>query len=522
MINNKTMVETARIQNNRASPLATTIQNAFNQLQTLEGSKSTTLPPDLLQHLFQTIQKLLSQLESQSNTKEESVDVTTPPVQKEMPPTNNDQPTSRKIVGSEDDDTINGTRNDDTIHAQSGNDRVNGRQGRDTLLGQQGNDRLYGGKGDDQLEGGAGNDYLAGGRGNNTLLGGEGDDTLYTRLGSDILDGGEGNDTARIRANIDEYTLKVIEQDSPDAAENTSTDNAKILLTHKETGQTIEAVNIEKFRFDDVRLSLDEIKQRATDIDTKKAAGAEAIDKLFDLSSDTFDSSKKAQYEKILNDLYSESPSFKRYIDKGITDEKKITLELSQAGSTEASHGLSTDGKNFSVTINENDPSFLAVYDLETNTVNLEQGLSVERTLVHEVVHSSLGLGAAGDGDLTQQFKTGARELDAYTNFQYAEEFKADLEARRGEPLPDDVDVTSPETLDLLMNAIGPGEIVRLTNQIFQESDNYKENPRASFGSYSDTNWDGVPYIGNVLNDLYNDDLAKDDKLDLLYLTLNV
>ena len=111
------------------------------------------------------------------------------------------------IIGTEGDDKLKGTRGHDRIEGLAGNDRLSGRQGNDVLNGGEGNDRLYGGRGNDFLNGGTGNDYLSGGRGNNRLNGGAGDDTLASRLGNDILDGGSGNDTARIRGNLEDYTI---------------------------------------------------------------------------------------------------------------------------------------------------------------------------------------------------------------------------------------------------------------------------------------------------------------------------
>lgn len=71
----------------------------------------------------------------------------------------------RKIVGSKQDDYIDGT---------SGNDK---------LIGKAGNDSLFGGEGDDILKGGKGNDILDGGEGSNTLVGGKGDDVFHFFLG---------------------------------------------------------------------------------------------------------------------------------------------------------------------------------------------------------------------------------------------------------------------------------------------------------------------------------------------------
>lgn len=255
---------------NNANSLSNT-QRSFSQSQ---SSSSNTPPASLsLQNLLQLIQNLINQLSGNTAQEPEEKGGTSAmqnkpePATKESETTSPSQPTNQPatpekgttdtggisgdpaIIGAANDDNLKGTRAAEGIFGGEGNDRLLGRQGNDFLAGEQGNDRLYGGKGDDTLEGGEGNDYLSGGRGNNTLSGGAGDDTLYSRLGSDTLDGGTGTDTARIRANIDDYTI-------------TANDNT-ITLTHKETDQTIEATNIEKFRFNDARLSLAEMQQRA-------------------------------------------------------------------------------------------------------------------------------------------------------------------------------------------------------------------------------------------------------------------
>jgi len=259
-------------QGNNANLLAN-IQRSFSQSQSSSQSPFS-LDTNSLQNLLQLIQMLISQLgnnteqapEKESNlepmqSKDETLakENKQPIAEKEKGITDTQgAPGMRGILGTSGDDNLKGTRAGETILGREGNDRIAGRQGDDFLAGEQGNDRLYGGKGNDTLQGGEGNDYLSGGRGNNTLSGGAGDDTLYTRLGSDTLDGGTGTDTARIRASIDDYSIAI-------------SDNTKLVLTNKETGQTIEAVNIEKFRFDDARLSLAEMKQRAdTDTEVKQ------------------------------------------------------------------------------------------------------------------------------------------------------------------------------------------------------------------------------------------------------------
>jgi Ca2+-binding RTX toxin-like protein len=136
------------------------------------------------------------------------------------------------IVGTPQDDWIDGTSGDDVIVGLAGDDYINGMAGNDIVCGgedgddlddeDEGNDYLYGGTGDDSLDGAEGHDYLyagpdddfvEGGGGNDTVNGGpnddelygdeddgpdlddDGDDTLNGGTGKDDLDGGMGDDT---------------------------------------------------------------------------------------------------------------------------------------------------------------------------------------------------------------------------------------------------------------------------------------------------------------------------------------
>ena len=252
------------------------IRDTLTQLQSSSVGKQLPLP--ILNNLLQLVQSLISQLGDEKNSPDNKVATKN---QQTASPASHDTTialTADTIIGTEGDDNIEGNHENNRMRGLGGDDRLFGRQGNDVIFGGSGDDRLYGGQGNDNLVGGSGDDYLAGGRGTNRLSGGSGNDTLNSRLGNDFLDGGSGTDTARIRANIDEYTITVERRDSPavGAAGQEGKDvipvigqgdNSKIVLTHKDTGQRIEVINTEKFRFNDVRLSLDEIKQRA-DSDT--------------------------------------------------------------------------------------------------------------------------------------------------------------------------------------------------------------------------------------------------------------
>ena len=77
-----------------------------------------------------------------------------------------------------------------------------------TLDGGDGGDLLSGGHGNDTLVGGKGHDYMVGGDGQNRLQGGVGDDTLNGFDGDNVMEGGAGND----RYYVDNAEDKIVEQ----------------------------------------------------------------------------------------------------------------------------------------------------------------------------------------------------------------------------------------------------------------------------------------------------------------------
>jgi Ca2+-binding RTX toxin-like protein len=145
-----------------------------------------------------------------------------------------------RLLGSLQDDTLDGGLDhdyidahagDDTVIGGPGNDLVNGHEGRDTLDGNEDNDLLAGGAGADHIKGGDGDDQLYGDAryhfltwdgingtlvygdlggssgsfpvvqdvpeaqaGDDVLEGGAGNDELYGGAGDDLLDGGSEND----------------------------------------------------------------------------------------------------------------------------------------------------------------------------------------------------------------------------------------------------------------------------------------------------------------------------------------
>ncbi|MCK5809487.1 MAG: hypothetical protein KAH00_00265 [Cocleimonas sp.] len=269
-----------------SAPKLSTTEGGFSQL----SSTGHIIPADTSKNLTQVIQNLSKQLGDQQfhpPIPPHQEDFLQQPKSKgasgaqgqqgKLIGANKDQRDRPIIKGTSDNDNLKGTHHDEEIIGLAGNDKIYGRQGDDLLFGNEGHDKLYGGQGNDVLKGGSGNDYLAGGRGNNHLFGGMGDDTLNSRLGSDILEGGKGNDTARVRASIDDFNISATfyavldDRHENSTAPSEARQGSAILLTHKETGQTIETREIEKFRFDDVKLSLAEMIERATPTDNPEA-----------------------------------------------------------------------------------------------------------------------------------------------------------------------------------------------------------------------------------------------------------
>ena len=103
------------------------------------------------------------------------------------------------LLGTLDDDLINGFGGSDNLDGLAGEDKLDGGSGTDTLLGGDGEDTLLGGSGADFLNGGGGNDTLIGGAGSDTITSGAGFNTyVYNNIleGGDILTDFEPNSTS--------------------------------------------------------------------------------------------------------------------------------------------------------------------------------------------------------------------------------------------------------------------------------------------------------------------------------------
>jgi Ca2+-binding RTX toxin-like protein len=90
------------------------------------------------------------------------------------------------IVGTAQNNVINGTGGADVIVALAGADTVNGRAGDDVICG---------GDGPDVIDGGDGRDWIDGGASPDDLSGGSGDDFIDGGLQLDSIRGGDGRDT---------------------------------------------------------------------------------------------------------------------------------------------------------------------------------------------------------------------------------------------------------------------------------------------------------------------------------------
>lgn len=105
------------------------------------------------------------------------------------------------------DENLVGSANNDTLNGDNAANNLDGGAGNDTISGNGGNDLVTGGAGDDTVSGGAGNDTLQGGAGNDSLNGGASNDVLTGGAGNDILIGGDGTDTASYTDNSTGVTV---------------------------------------------------------------------------------------------------------------------------------------------------------------------------------------------------------------------------------------------------------------------------------------------------------------------------
>ncbi|MDJ0555595.1 MAG: calcium-binding protein [Microcoleaceae cyanobacterium MO_207.B10] len=109
--------------------------------------------------------------------------------------TNTSEISLNPILGTEDNDELDGTSRGDEIMGLGGQDSIEGRAGGDRIFGEEDNDTLLGESGNDSLLGGQAQDYLLGGEGRDTLWGGRDNDSLFGEDDADTLYGNQGNDS---------------------------------------------------------------------------------------------------------------------------------------------------------------------------------------------------------------------------------------------------------------------------------------------------------------------------------------
>jgi len=130
-----------------------------------------------------------------------------------------------KVLGTNDDDSLEGSQKNDYIVGRKGDDELFGFAGNDKLKGGRGDDELYGGDGNDKLYGGKGDDTLEGGAGSDKVYGGKGDDlAIYSMSANlsgeacgsgprDFYDGGRGKDTLQLKLTEDQFELASVQED---------------------------------------------------------------------------------------------------------------------------------------------------------------------------------------------------------------------------------------------------------------------------------------------------------------------
>jgi parallel beta-helix repeat protein len=114
------------------------------------------------------------------------------------------------LIGSGNNDIMNGTNRNDVMLGLNGNDTLNGGSGNDTLYAGAANDTLNGNSGNDILYAMSGNNILNGNDDSDTLYAGSGTDTLFGGNGADLLVAGTGAVTMKGGAGADMYVFNTM------------------------------------------------------------------------------------------------------------------------------------------------------------------------------------------------------------------------------------------------------------------------------------------------------------------------
>ena len=98
---------------------------------------------------------------------------------------------------------IMGTINDDILEGTNAADLIFALEGDDIIMGMKGNDCIFGGDGDDIIYGNEGSDYLYGSEGSDVLKGQSGEDIISGGTGIDVIDGGDEIDSCNVNESPD-------------------------------------------------------------------------------------------------------------------------------------------------------------------------------------------------------------------------------------------------------------------------------------------------------------------------------
>jgi len=161
----------------------------------------------------------------------------------------------------------------------------------DTFEGGVGDDLVTGGGGEDILDGGDGGDRLFGDSGDDTLLGGLGDDTLTGGRDDDRLSGGEGTDTAVFSGPVDEYDIKISDEDGT------------ITVTDKDPNRDGTDVldGIENLQFSDTTLDQDGLADLLAARETPTVPESDFAGTSVTINTDNYDSTDQGFAVKAVN-----------------------------------------------------------------------------------------------------------------------------------------------------------------------------------------------------------------------------
>ena len=213
----------------------------------------------------------------------------------------------------------------------------------------------------------------------------------------------------------------------------------------------------------------------------------------FDKNAGFGDPKVQAEYQKTLETLYEESPTFKAVIDNLSANGNTITYTR-QPG--QGSHNVNSDGANATVNIDENAEVSYVAYDPSTQDAYVQNEASRARLLVHETIHAATGLSDLAPLpdyiDNLKSLESGQNLLDVFSEGFDGTEAQA-------------------------IAGIAPGPVVRLTNQILNESTTHHEDPRVDYNAIVGQSPEVVQLTTTVLDGVIDEDFSTDKDYDLLF-----